>query len=142
MPKFKELDFSKQENQEFFNSLPQNIRDEIINCVHEVANRMQSMIKSGEAQDYDDAINQLAGEEKIEKEITIGNGKFHITITSNNNWYLDVGGGKTLMGNSMEGAIKYNNDGIATVDLTTVDENTKRMLAEIDALIGKTKGQA
>lgn len=59
--------------------------------------------------------------------------QFSIILERNGNVYLDLGAGEVLMGNTLENATRETR-GKYEVNLEIVDQNLKRILAEVNAL--------
>ncbi len=129
-----EYDFSKEEDQERFLNLPGEIKNKLIERAHEEANQINNLISSGKARNFDEAVKMIP-------EFDISKYDFTINISENGDVYLNLGGGKTLIGNYFENAISETAEG-TFLDIDKVDENMEKILRQIDLLIGKPYGNA
>lgn len=121
------FDFSKKEDQEKFDLASPETRRRIIDAAQTEANLLKEMVESGEAKDYFEALKKMSeGELNYEG--------FSLYFAPNGDVFLDIGGGKELMGNTLEGAITES-DGITSVDVSKSDENLARILKVIDAFV-------
>lgn len=136
----KQFDFSALEDQQRFEDLSEEYKEEIINKTREEAQKLKEMILEGKAIDYADA-EKKADEAQESENNNEKDDKYKISIAGNGDMYLDLGGGEGLMGNVLEGAIKEI-DGEVQLDVVRYEENLAKILEVIDSFIGDTKGRA
>lgn len=129
MPKsFEDLDFTKQEHREEFRKYSELDQLKIINAAQNEADKLTLLIQTGAAKTYQEAYERL-------KEIENVPPGWKVIISPDHNIYLDAGGGRTLLGNVMEGAESTNEQGMYVVDITRVEENTDRIMKMVDDLL-------
>lgn len=144
---FEKLDFSTLEGQKTFENYPEGMRNAVINTAREEAERIKQMVLSGEAKDYDGALRGLSE--------VIQHDGFKILIDKDNNFYLDLDGGETFIGNPLTGAMEeipasdaphsfaeLGYSKVTSINMRVFDENMKKIFAAIDALVGKPGGSA
>lgn len=128
-------DFSKPSTQELFAEVSPEVQQEIIGLAQEEAQLLQSLIKSGRAGNYTEAIARTQ-----DTFLTIGTAVIRVTIEGD--IFMDAGGGESKIGNFLDAAIIESEDGSIAIDPGKVDENMKKIFAMANMLTKDAEGHA
>lgn len=127
---FEALDFSTKAGQREFESYSPKEKEVIVEAARSEADQLTTLIKFGAAKNYQEAYKKLL-------EIKHEPGTFSVIVDNDSNIYLDMGSGRTLIGNSLEGAWTLEegeNESIGILDENKYEENLKKIFEMIDQL--------
>lgn len=127
---FESLDLSTREGQREFESYSPKEKEVIVEAARVEAEQLTTLIKFGAAKNYQEAYQKLL-------EIKHEPGTFSVIVDDDSNIYLDMGSGRTLIGNPLEGAWTIEedeNESTGILDEDKYEDNMKKILKMIDQL--------
>jgi hypothetical protein len=129
-------DYAHLAEQERFAGLTPAEQEETLTTAQSEAMRLQKIIASKIAGDYDKA--ELAARDTF---IEAGAVRIRFTIEGDV-WMCVPGGEETLMGNFLDGAVTHDEDGKPLIDQSIADANHKRIFEQIVLLVKNNGGSA
>ncbi len=127
---FESLDLSTRVGQHEFEGYSPKEKEAIVEAARAEAGQLTTLIKFGVAKNYQEAYQKLL-------EVKHEPGTFSVIIDDDSNIYLDMGSGRTLIGNPLEGAwtIEENEkESTGILDKDKYEKNMKQILEMIDQL--------
>jgi len=127
---FESLDFSTGAGQREFESYSPKEKETVVEAAREEANILTTLIKFGAAKSYQEAYQKLL-------DIRHEPGTFSVIVDDASNIYLDMGNGRALIGNPLEGAWTIEegeNESVGILDEERYEENMEKILGMIDQL--------
>lgn len=133
---FKKLDLATPEGRKEHEALPAREKAAILKETRELADNMTDLLERKVVASYQEAYDLLSDRPSIE-----AGRQGIVDLTDEGDFFFDVGGGPTKLGNIFDGASKETPSGIE-VDDALVEKNIKRMIKQLDMLLNQQGGRA